>query len=217
MSENSGLQTLENVQREQPTVRIPRSYRIRDRTRVFKVNMEDQVLEQAARSKQRSLEDLRYCPVTRSQKHRRSYEPVKAPVYSEAIRRTFKKNKYRPSVSFIPETTLLEEQPALNIANPVYPQLGFNPLDEIPDLTVSNSLPENRQMRTSNRRLASMLDSRAIERSRARRVMRQINPDAPKIVDVQKHRQNHNNLRAAKSDVDLLTLQLAKKILFRQP
>lgn len=214
MSENAGLQTVSkgsSVPHMKEVKRpIPKVYRIKDRSRVFKVSQK--VLEQQARSEQQSLEDLRYCPVTRSQKHADSYDPVPAPEYSEAIKRTFKKDKFRPSVSFIPQTTLLEDQPAVNIAEPVYPQLGFNPMNEVPDLTVANGLSEDRRMRASNRRLASMLDSRAMERSRARFVMRSVEPDRPYIVDVNKHRMKNRTLQQSTEEIHDRTRKLVKKL-----
>jgi len=210
MSENAGLQTLtkgSNVKyKHQIEQRIPPTFRVKDRTRVF------QVLQETMAREQLSLEDLRYSPVTRADKHSMNYEPVGAPRYSEAIRRTFKKNKFRPSVSFIPQTALLENQPALNIADPVYPQLGFNPMEEVPDLSVANNLSENRQMRTSNRRLASLLDTRARERSRARFAMRTINPDAPRIVNVKKHRSQQATLQASQDVTNQKTKELVKKL-----
>jgi len=216
MSENAGLQTLtkgSNVKyKHQIEQRIPPTFRVKDRTRVFQVDRSYRALQETMAREQLSLEDLRYSPVTRADKHSMNYEPVGAPRYSEAIRRTFKKNKFRPSVSFIPQTALLENQPALNIADPVYPQLGFNPMEEVPDLSVANNLSENRQMRTSNRRLASLLDTRARERSRARFAMRTINPDAPRIVNVKKHRSQQATLQASQDVTNQKTKELVKKL-----
>lgn len=180
MSENAGLfnnKNLKKLVKEAPKKsQVIGSIKIKERDGVL--------MPTSLVSEQKGIEDLRYSPFQRGSMSRSEYKVQGHDMNEKCV----KKDPFRPAVSFIPRTRKLLSQPAVNIAQPVYDALDYNPVKEIPDQTVCNNLSEIRNYRQTNKKLMDLLDTRARAREQVRRTMRKVNPLAPHIVDVKRHR-----------------------------
>ena len=185
MSQNAGLDMGKpefNVFQKEPIM-------VKDRTGVLrpsqqKVGYEDKF------DNQNTIKDSRYSPFQRGKMNRKNYRRSEKMVDKE---KCVKKDPFKQAVSFIPRTKILMEQPAVNnSAAPNYVRLDYNPVREIPDQTVCNNISEIRNVRRSNKKLLSMLDTRAQARRRVRQTMWDITPDQARIVNVKRHRENIN-------------------------
>ena len=137
---------------------------------------------------QNIIKDDRYSPFQRGEMNRKNYRYQPPLVDKE---KCVKKDPFKQAVSFIPRTKLLMEQPAVtNSAAADWVRLDYNPIKEIPDQTVCNNISEIRHVRQSNKKLMSLLDTRAQARRRIRQRMWDISPDLPRIVDVKQHRKS---------------------------
>ena len=138
-------------------------------------------------NKRNRMPDDRYNPLTRGG----SYKPVPKPTGE----RKWKQNPLMPTVSFIPRSVQLQEQPLLNGFDPTKPDLiGAKEIldggatNAIPDTTVIDQIPESRNYRHQLRTVNSMLDTRAQQRRMIRKMMDRAQPDRPQIVDIDAHR-----------------------------
>lgn len=175
MSENAGLQD----GREEPVKIV---YVAPPRARSLAIQRPNVTI-----NKRNRMPDDRYNPFSRSG----SYKPVPRPTGE----RKWKQNPLMPTVSFVPRSVQLQEQPLLNGFDPTKPDLigAKEILDKgatnaIPDTTVINQIPESRNYRHQLRTVNSMLDTRAQQRRMIRRLMDRAQPNRPQIVDIDAHR-----------------------------
>ena len=200
MSQNHGLD-YGMPERERPV-----TLKKRPRYRMGKIKVDTEVKEEAARMQQTSISDYRYNPLQRGADKIVNYHKVDKP----AKERCLKRDPLRPAVSFIPRATILEDQPLIqNPAAPDYYALRADPMTEIPDETVCNNIYYNRSLRNTNKQLNSMLKTRSAWMNTERLAMRRLDPNAPQIVEVRKH-------RSTLADQGLLHNGLKKKSKARQ-
>jgi hypothetical protein len=128
-----------------------------------------------------------YSPYTRGRDNAKLYEPI--PMIGGAKRKEMvqKRNPLLPNTAYIPRTVVMQDHGALNVANPQMPT-PYDPLLDVPDLTVANSLTENRSYRNQARTVNSFLDTRSQERRLARKIMTSVQPNRAQIVDIKAHR-----------------------------
>ena len=126
-----------------------------------------------------------YSPFARAEMDPRRFEPI--PKAKRQKKRLMRRNPLLPTRSYIPESVVMEDSPALNVADPTEPN-PYEPINDVPDLTVANSLTEERNVRNQVRDVRHYIDTRAQQRRLVRRVMQQIVPTQPRIVDIKAHR-----------------------------
>jgi hypothetical protein len=114
----------------------------------------------------------------------------------------FKKNPLRPATSFVPRSVLLEEQPAVNVAEIGVGQPSlydpYPPERDTPAPTVANSLTEARDYRSQVRTVNSLLGTRAQQRRMVKRSLDRVNPSRPQIVDINEHREFRSDIKTRK-------------------
>lgn len=189
MSENAGLDTGEPE--KTPNVVL------QQRNKVWSAIIErpPQVWENVEVHQQRGMEDLRYSPFMRGQMKLSSYRSVPLPPRE----RFLKRNPILPAVSFIPRSTTLPESVLIN--NPAYSETKNNlsqqtiedSLKPAQDMTFGNNIVEQRSMPILGEegRLLRMVKERERYIRQGRGRIDRLIPDAPKIVDVKKHRARH--------------------------
>ncbi len=149
------------------------------------------------------MPDKRYNPFNRGGASR--YKTVPRPTRE----RKWKQNPLMPTVSYVPMSVQLKEQPLLNVADPTMPDaisaeqiLATNVRP--PDTTVINAIPESRDYRQQLRTVNSMLDTRAQQRRFVRRQMDRLQPDRPQIVDIDAHRARHQPAMESNALADVI-------------
>ena len=131
------------------------------------------------------MPDKRYNPFTRGD----SYKPV------PRVRRVARKrNPLMPTVSYVPSSVILNDQPLVNVEDPTMrdpisarEELATN---RLPETTVMHAIPESRNYRNQLRSINSILDTRAQNVRMIGRYMDAMTPDRDEIVDIKQHRQH---------------------------
>jgi len=207
MSEIAGLDL--GVPRRRRRVAIPPAPTVRSRVS----NIPTEYKQQAARDNQISLKHDLYSPFTMGDRKLSNYRKVERPTREKCLKR----NPFRPSVPYIPQSTILEDQPLVNNdAMPTFYRLGPDSMKqtmlEQPDETVCNNLSEARSFPNQRRRVESMLTDRQLDARMARISMRRMIPNAPLVVNVRKHRQEHLQESPFTQVIDMNTANLLKKL-----
>ena len=143
-----------------------------------------------------------YNPFTGGEQMTSDYERVAMIGKGHMQERIFKKNPLRPATSFVPRSVLLEEQPAVNVAEIGVGQPSlydpYSPERDTPAPTVANSLTEARDYRQQVMTVNSLLGTRAQQRRMVKRSLDRVDPSRPQIIDINKHREFRSDMMMRK-------------------